>query len=53
MAANCFNLYRYGERGVVLLSRIARDAEAFRLTGGSISERVGLLCDHIASGTCV
>jgi hypothetical protein len=53
MAANCFNLYRYGERGVVLLSRIARDADAFRLTGGSISERVGLLCDHIASGTCV
>jgi hypothetical protein len=45
MAANSFNLHRYGERGVVLLSRIAKEADAFQLTGGSIRERVDLLVD--------
>lgn len=47
MAANCFNLFRYGEAGVVLLSRIAKEAEAFRLTGGSLRERVDLLSDRL------
>lgn len=47
MAANCFNLYRYGERGVVLLTRIAKEAEAFRLDGGSLMERVDLLTDRL------
>ena len=43
MAANCFNLYRYGEGGVVLLSRIASGAEAFLLSGGSLDERIELV----------
>ena len=47
MAANCFNLYRYGERGVVLLTRIAQEAQAFRLEGGSLRERVDLLTDRL------
>jgi hypothetical protein len=47
MAACCFNLFRYGERGVVLLSRIAKEAEAFRLEGGSVRERVALLRDRL------
>ena len=47
MAANCFNLYRYGDRGVVLLSRLAKEADAFRLIGGSISERAELLSDQL------
>jgi hypothetical protein len=49
MAANCFNLYRYEERGVVLLSRIANDANAFRLSGGSIPERIELLSEQLPS----
>ena len=47
MAANCFNLYRYAERGVVLLSRVAAEAEAFRLQGGSLRDRVDLLVDEL------
>lgn len=47
MAANCFNLYRYGERGVVLLTRIAQEAQAFTLEGGSLRERVELLTDRL------
>lgn len=43
MAANCLNLYRFGDAGVVLMSRIAAGAEAFRLTGGSLRERINLL----------
>lgn len=48
MAAACFNLYRYGDRGVTLLSRIAHQAQAYRLTGGSPSERAALLEDRLA-----
>ena len=47
LAANCLNLYRFGEGGVVLLSRIAKDADAFRLRGGSLRERVALLNDRL------
>jgi hypothetical protein len=47
MAANSFNLHRYADRGVVLLSRVAKDAEAFELTGGSIRERVDLLTGEL------
>lgn len=43
MAANCFNLHRYGERGVEFLSRVARDAVMFRLEGGGPMERADLL----------
>jgi hypothetical protein len=43
MARYSFNLYRYEARGVVLLSRIAAEAEAFELAGGSVLERAELL----------
>jgi hypothetical protein len=49
MAANCLNLYRFGDAGVVLLSRIAKDADAFRLRGGSLGERIELLSDQLRS----
>lgn len=49
MAANCFNLYRYSEAGVVLLSRVASGARAFRLSGGSLRDRLELLRDRLAS----
>ena len=45
LAANCLNLYRFGEAGVVLLSRIASEAEAFRLNGGSLRERIELVSE--------
>lgn len=43
MAVNALNLYRYGQRGIVLLSRVAQSAEAFRLTGGTPMERAEIL----------
>jgi hypothetical protein len=43
MARYSFNLYRYEARGVVLLSRVAVQAEAFELAGGSVQERAELL----------
>jgi hypothetical protein len=48
MAANCLNLYRFGEAGVVFLSRIAKDADAFRLRGGSLRERIALLAERLS-----
>ncbi len=48
MAANCLNLYRFGDAGVVLLSRVAAEAEAFRLTGGSLRERIDLLLEQLS-----
>jgi hypothetical protein len=48
MAENGFNLYRYGERGVVLLSRLSSEAEAFTLEGGTPSERAALLVERLA-----
>ena len=49
MAENCFNLYRYGERGVILLARVARDAEALRLLGGTPTERAELLAERLSA----
>jgi hypothetical protein len=43
MAASCFNLFRYGERGVILLTRVAKEAPAFRLLGGTPRERGAFL----------
>jgi hypothetical protein len=43
MARYSFNLYRYEARGVVLLSRVAAQAESFELAGGSVRERAELL----------
>ena len=47
MATNCFNLYRYQERGVVLLTRVAQEAEAFELRGGTPRERAALLSERL------
>lgn len=43
LTSNCFNLHRYGERGVIFLSRVAEDAPGFRLDGGSARTRAELL----------
>lgn len=50
LAACSFNLYRYGERGVVLLSRLAEAAEAFQLDGGTPPERAALLSRRLMAG---
>lgn len=47
MAENCFNLYRYADRGVVMLSRAAAGAETFELRGGTPSERAELLTEQL------
>jgi hypothetical protein len=47
MAANCFNLYRHQDRGVLLLARIAKEAEPFRLDGGSPRERAALIAERL------
>ena len=49
LAELSFNLYRYEERGVVLLSRIVDGAEAFALDGGGIRERAELVAERIGS----
>jgi hypothetical protein len=51
MAALSFNLYRYGERGVVVLSEVADRAEAFGLDGGSVDERADLIAERFVSLT--
>jgi hypothetical protein len=48
MAENCSNLYRYGDRGVVLLSKVAQNAQAFTLSGGNPKERAELLAEKLA-----
>lgn len=47
LASLSFNLYRYQERGVVLLSRVAEEVESFELNGGSPSERAALLSERL------
>jgi hypothetical protein len=47
MAESSFNLYRYGERGVVLLSRIAAEAPGFELRGGTPADRANLIFDRL------
>ena len=49
MAENSSNLYRYGERGVILLSRVAQEAEAFSLSGGNPKERAELLSERLGA----
>jgi hypothetical protein len=49
MAALSFNLYRYAERGVVVLSELADRAEAFGLDGGTIDERADLIAQRFGS----
>lgn len=47
MVSACFNLHLYGQRGVVMLSRIAQEGEAFRLYGGTPHERAALLAEEL------
>jgi hypothetical protein len=47
MARQCFNLYRYGPRGVKLMAEIASDAKSYRLEGGTPPERARLLADEL------
>jgi hypothetical protein len=46
MAKNAFNLYRYADRGVVLLARVSEAAETYRLGGGTALERADLLSER-------
>jgi hypothetical protein len=43
LAANSFNLHRYGDRGVLFLSRVAENVPGFRLDGGTARERANLV----------
>jgi hypothetical protein len=43
MAQNSFNLFRYADRGVVLLSRVALGAETLSLVGGTPKDRAQAL----------
>lgn len=47
MAELSFNLYRFKERGVVLLSRIAERTQAYQLDGGNVRERAALLAERL------
>jgi hypothetical protein len=47
MVRYSFNIAYYGERGVILLSRIAEEAEAFLLEGGSREERADLVMNTL------
>jgi len=47
LAANTFNMPTYGERGLVRLSQIAREAPAFRLDGGTPRERATSIAELI------
>jgi hypothetical protein len=49
MASLSFNLYRHGERGVVVLSEVADGAVAFGLDGGTIDERAALIVERFGS----
>jgi hypothetical protein len=46
MAAHSTNLYRYADRGVILLARVAERAEAYELVGGTPAERATLLSER-------
>ncbi|MGH2547688.1 MAG: hypothetical protein ACRDHJ_12525 [Actinomycetota bacterium] len=48
LAANTFNMPTYGERGLARLSQIAREAQAFRLDGGTPRERASSIAELIA-----
>jgi hypothetical protein len=47
MAKNAFNLDRYEGRGVILLSIVASGAQAFRIVGGTPSERASLINEEL------
>lgn len=43
LARYCFNLFRYGQKGVTLLARVAAGGESYTLQGGTIRERANLI----------
>ena len=47
MAEHCFNLFRYGDRGVIVLSRVAEAAPGYELVGGVAAERADLLLQDL------
>lgn len=49
IAENAFNLYRYADRGVILLSRIAAEASILEVSGGTPPERAELLVEELAN----
>jgi hypothetical protein len=49
MIANSFNVAIYDQRGLVLLSRIAWEAPAFQLDGGTPEERAGSIAELAGS----
>jgi hypothetical protein len=48
MAERGLNLYRYAERGLALLGRVAAVSDAYRLTGGTPAQRADLLLERFS-----
>jgi hypothetical protein len=46
LARNALNLYRFQDRGLILLSRVMREAEGYRLDGGDAKARADLLAER-------
>jgi len=47
IASHSTNLYRYADRGVILLARLAQRAQAFELTGGTPSQRAACIDERL------
>jgi hypothetical protein len=47
LARNAFNLHIYGADGVVLMSKVVREARAYALEGGTPNDRAALLADTL------
>src|SRR5207302_2782172 len=47
LARNAFNVHVYGGAGVLLLSRLAREATSYVLHGGSPGERAEFLAERL------
>ena len=47
MAKNSLNLFRYEDRGVALLAKVANEARAFTISGGSPAERAKLITQQV------
>lgn len=46
LATNCFNLFRYAERGLYLFKKVVDGAKTFELRGGTPRERAALISDR-------
>ena len=47
LASNARNLYRYADRGVLMLGEICAAASSYRLSGGTPGERADLLTERL------